>query len=82
VKAGKNELALLKQRITQERVKSKAIVNLDIAESLPVQIEHPLTKIIFTFYNIDNLKLKPTKPEAQQKNPPFLAPFRAWHFHY
>jgi len=65
----------LKQRITQERVKSKAIVNLDIAETLPVQIEHPLTKIIFTFYKMDNLKLKPTKPEAQQKTHPFLPPF-------
>jgi len=75
VKAGKNELVLLKQRITQERVRSKAIVNLDITDTQNLQIDHPLTKIVFTFYLMDNLKLKPTRPEAQQKTHPFLPPF-------
>ena len=75
MKAGKNELVLLKQKITQERVRSKAIVNLEITETHTLQIEHPLTKITFLFNFMDNLKLKPTKPEAQQKTHPFLPPF-------
>lgn len=75
VKVSKNELVVLKQKITQERLRSKAIVNLDITETHTNQIEHPLTKITFTFYFMDKLKLKPTKPEAQQKTHPFLPPF-------
>lgn len=65
----------MKQKITQERIKSKAIVNLDITETHTLQIEHPLTKITFTYYFMDKLRLKPTKPEAQQKTHPFLPPF-------
>lgn len=67
----KRGLLDLKQKITEERIRSKAIINLHVKEDIIVYGERNGTRVAFTYSYMDNLKKKYASASSIY---PFLPP--------